>query len=96
MPFPGHAMERMTIDVVTGERGELLLLLEGGRGVDALVPAFAETLHLLLVQLGGLGFMTTSQELGCDCLGEIVYVDAVIHDSAGEPRTIRDAICIHE
>jgi primary-amine oxidase len=44
----------------------------------------------------GLGFMTTSLELGCDCLGEIVYVDAVIHDSTGEPRTIRDAICIHE
>jgi primary-amine oxidase len=44
----------------------------------------------------GLGFMTTSLELGCDCLGEIVYLDAVIHDSTGEPRTIRDAICIHE
>ena len=40
------------LDVVAGELGELLLLLEGGRGVDALVPAFAETLHLLLVQLG--------------------------------------------
>ena len=24
----------------------------------------------------GLGYMTTSLELGCDCLGEIVYVDA--------------------
>ena len=33
----------------------------------------------------GLGFMTTSLELGCDCLGEITYVDAVLHDSAGEP-----------
>jgi len=44
----------------------------------------------------GLGFMTTSLELGCDCLGEITYVDAVIHDSKGEPRTIKNAICIHE
>src|SRR5204862_7874867 len=34
--------------------------------------------------------------LGCDCLGEIAYVDAVVHDSQGEPRTIRNAICIHE
>jgi primary-amine oxidase len=25
----------------------------------------------------GLGYMVTSLELGCDCLGEIVYVDAV-------------------
>ena len=33
----------------------------------------------------GLGFMTTSLELGCDCLGEIVYVDAVLHDTKGEP-----------
>jgi primary-amine oxidase len=44
----------------------------------------------------GLGFMTTSLELGCDCLGEITYLDAVVHDSRGEPRTIRNAICIHE
>ena len=44
----------------------------------------------------GLGFMTTSLSLGCDCLGEITYVDAVLHDSAGEPYTIENAICIHE
>ena len=44
----------------------------------------------------GLGFMTTSLELGCDCLGEITYVDAVLHDSKGEPYTIRNAICLHE
>jgi primary-amine oxidase len=44
----------------------------------------------------GLGFMTTSLEKGCDCLGEIAYLDAVVHDSQGEPRTIRNAICIHE
>jgi primary-amine oxidase len=44
----------------------------------------------------GLGFMTTSLELGCDCLGEISYLDAVVHDSHGEPRVIRNAICIHE
>jgi primary-amine oxidase len=44
----------------------------------------------------GLGFMTTSLELGCDCLGEIRYLDAVVHDSRGEPRTITNAICLHE
>ncbi|WP_135455471.1 primary-amine oxidase [Mycobacterium sp. DL99] len=44
----------------------------------------------------GLGFMTTSLELGCDCLGEIRYLDAVLHDSTGEPYTITNAICIHE
>jgi primary-amine oxidase len=44
----------------------------------------------------GLGFMTTSLELGCDCLGEITYLDAVVHDSRGEPVAIPNAICIHE
>jgi primary-amine oxidase len=44
----------------------------------------------------GLGFMTTSLELGCDCLGEISYLDAVVHDAQGEPRTIENAICVHE
>lgn len=44
----------------------------------------------------GLGFMTTSLELGCDCLGEIVYLDAVLHDTRGEPYPIKNAICLHE
>ncbi|MGH2968560.1 MAG: primary-amine oxidase [Solirubrobacteraceae bacterium] len=44
----------------------------------------------------GLGFMTTSLELGCDCLGEIAYLDATMHDTGGEPYAIRNAICIHE
>ncbi len=44
----------------------------------------------------GLGFMTTPLELGCDCLGEIRYLDAVVHDSAGEPQVLRDAVCVHE
>jgi primary-amine oxidase len=44
----------------------------------------------------GLGFMTTSLELGCDCLGEISYLDATLHDSRGDPYTIKNAVCIHE
>jgi primary-amine oxidase len=44
----------------------------------------------------GLGFMTTSLTLGCDCLGEIRYLDAVMHDSKGEPYVIANAVCIHE
>jgi primary-amine oxidase len=44
----------------------------------------------------GLGFMTSSLELGCDCLGEITYVDAVLPDSTGEPFEVKNAICLHE
>ncbi len=34
--------------------------------------------------------------LGCDCLGNITYFDAVLSDSFGNPRTIPNAICMHE
>ena len=44
----------------------------------------------------GLGSMTTSLELGCDCLGEIVYVDAILADTRGEPYTVKNAVCLHE
>ncbi|ASR39637.1 tyramine oxidase [Prauserella marina] len=37
-----------------------------------------------------------SLELGCDCLGEIHYLDATVADDLGQPRTIRNAICMHE
>jgi primary-amine oxidase len=44
----------------------------------------------------GLGYMTTSLELGCDCLGEVLYVDAVVPDTRGEPIEIPRAVCLHE
>ncbi|MEV8067759.1 primary-amine oxidase [Streptomyces sp. NPDC085995] len=44
----------------------------------------------------GLGKLANSLRLGCDCLGEIVYLDAVLSDENGEPTTIENAICIHE
>ena len=44
----------------------------------------------------GLGYLTTSLERGCDCLGEIVYLDAVVPDAQGQPQPIRQAICLHE
>ncbi|WZH51233.1 MAG: primary-amine oxidase [Nocardioides alkalitolerans] len=42
------------------------------------------------------GRLANSLELGCDCLGDITYVDAVVVDDFCEPVTIRNAICIHE
>lgn len=44
----------------------------------------------------GLGKLANSLRLGCDCLGEIVYLDAVLADENGEPTTVENAICIHE
>ena len=42
------------------------------------------------------GRFTNSLELGCDCVGEINYFDAVLADELGNPRTIENAICMHE
>ena len=44
----------------------------------------------------GLGYMTQSLALGCDCLGEIRYLDAVLANAHGEPYEVRNAICVHE
>jgi primary-amine oxidase len=44
----------------------------------------------------GVGVAASPLTRGCDCLGEIVYLDAVGSDAAGEPVEIPNAICIHE
>ncbi|MEV0044014.1 primary-amine oxidase [Nocardia rhamnosiphila] len=42
------------------------------------------------------GRFTNSLSLGCDCLGEIKYFDAVFADELCAPRVIPNAICMHE
>jgi len=44
----------------------------------------------------GLGRMTQSLRLGCDCLGEIRYFDATLATEHGKPWVIENAICMHE
>ncbi len=44
----------------------------------------------------GIGRNTGSLTLGCDCLGEIRYLDAVVADDDGEPMLCRNVVCIHE
>jgi primary-amine oxidase len=44
----------------------------------------------------GLGRMVASLEPGCDCLGEIRYLDAVFATEQGQPYVVPNAVCIHE
>jgi primary-amine oxidase len=44
----------------------------------------------------GIGLLTNSLELGCDCLGEIRYLDGHVNDNDGGAVEIKNAICIHE
>ncbi|GAB91287.1 primary-amine oxidase [Gordonia rhizosphera] len=42
------------------------------------------------------GRYANALELGCDCVGDITYFDAVIADESGAPHTLRNAVCMHE
>jgi primary-amine oxidase len=44
----------------------------------------------------GLGRMTQSLTMGCDCVGEIRYFDATLATEHGTPWVIKNAICMHE
>jgi len=44
----------------------------------------------------GIGLLTNSLELGCDCLGEIAYLDGVVNDNDGQAVILPNAICLHE
>lgn len=43
-----------------------------------------------------IGTMANSLELGCDCLGAIHYFDVALAGDDGRPRTLANAICMHE
>lgn len=45
---------------------------------------------------GGAGRAANNLELGCDCLGVIKYLDAVIVSPSGEPTVSKNVVCIHE
>lgn len=44
----------------------------------------------------GLGACTNSLVLGCDCVGDITYLDAHLADARGDVVEIPNAICLHE
>jgi len=44
----------------------------------------------------GAGIMANNLQLGCDCLGSICYLSAVLSDDKGEPLEMPNCVCIHE
>ncbi|KAI1323266.1 copper amine oxidase [Xylariaceae sp. FL0255] len=45
---------------------------------------------------GGIGRAANNLKLGCDCLGAIHYLDAVMTDTEGKPETVQNVVCLHE
>ncbi|PQE08055.1 copper amine oxidase protein [Rutstroemia sp. NJR-2017a WRK4] len=44
----------------------------------------------------GAGIMANNLQLGCDCLGSIHYLSAVLNDDKGDVLEMPNVICIHE
>lgn len=44
----------------------------------------------------GLGMMANELALGCDCLGDIAYLDTSFINHAGTPVELKKVVCIHE
>ncbi|ORX95352.1 copper amine oxidase [Clohesyomyces aquaticus] len=44
----------------------------------------------------GAGIMANNLKLGCDCLGSIYYLDAVLSDDKGGVMPMENVVCIHE
>jgi primary-amine oxidase len=44
----------------------------------------------------GIGLLTNTLSLGCDCVGAIAYLDGIVNDETGSARCIPNAICLHE
>lgn len=44
----------------------------------------------------GAGIMANNLKLGCDCLGSIYYLDAILSDEKGGVIPMENCVCIHE
>lgn len=44
----------------------------------------------------GAGVMANNLKLGCDCLGSIHYLSAVLSNDKGQPLPMENVVCIHE
>ncbi len=44
----------------------------------------------------GAGIMANNLKLGCDCLGSIHYLSAVLSDPHGQPMPMENVVCVHE
>ena len=81
--------------------GELRPILHRAALSDMVVP-YGDTdpmhswKHVLDASEASIGNCVNSLTLGCDCLGEIRYLDHVAVKPDGAPRVVERAICIHE
>jgi len=97
-----HPVEGLVLHTVAYEDGgRLRPVLHRASVAEMVVPYGATAVghwwkNAFDVGEWGLGRLTQSLHLHCDCLGEITYLDAVLSDESGGARVVERAICIHE
>lgn len=97
-----HPRDGLVISTVTyNDAGEIRPLFYRMSVAEMVVP-YGETIHphprKFAFDVGeyGMGTLSNSLELGCDCLGTISYMDGTYVGIEGKPVTIKQCICIHE
>ena len=96
-PIHGLVLHQLRYD----DGGEVRSILHRAALSDMVVP-YGDTnpmhvwKHVLDAGEACIGNCANSLKLGCDCLGEIRYLDHVAVKPDGTPRLIEQAICIHE
>ena len=100
-PFEGLVLHQIAYDDDAGPEPRLRSILHRASICEMVVPyGDAGPLHgwknAFDAGEWGLGRMTQSLKLGCDCLGEIRYFDATLANEQGNPWVIENAICMHE
>lgn len=98
-PIDGLVLHAVTYD--DPEAGRLRKIIHRASLAEMAVPYGDPSVanhwrHVFDAGEVGLGINASSLTLGCDCLGEIRYLDAVMVDPDGQARTITNAICLHE
>ncbi len=97
-----HPVDGLVLhDVAWAENGETRSVLKRASLAEMIVP-YGDTSpdhgykHVMDVGEYGFGPFANSLTLGCDCLGEIRYLDAHFAGPDGQAMTTTNAICIHE
>ena len=83
------------------ENGKLRKILHRAALSDMVVPYGDPSpmhgwKHVLDAGEAAIGNCVNSLRLGCDCLGEIHYLDHIVVKPDGSARVVENAICIHE
>lgn len=96
-PIQGPVLHRVEYE----DAGRVRPILHRASLSDMVVPygdssAMHSWKHVFDASEIGMGQFANSLKLGCDCLGEIRYMDATLLGFNGEPFTIENSICIHE